>query len=81
MAEYINRNELVENLDRFAPEHLTPLIKTLIEKQPTAEVVEIGSCDGCNNIAFRYPYASMFPCCSCVRANRKDYYERGKNDD
>lgn len=41
MAEYINRNELVENLEKFAPEHLTPLIRTLIEKQPTADVVEV----------------------------------------
>jgi hypothetical protein len=41
LAEYINRNELVENLEKFAPEHLTPLIKTLIEKQPTADVVEV----------------------------------------
>ena len=38
---YINKAELVENLDRFAPEHLTPLIRTLIEKQPTADVVEV----------------------------------------
>ena len=41
MAEYINRNELVKNLDRFAPEHLTPLIRQLIEKQPTADVEEV----------------------------------------
>ena len=41
MAEYINRNELVGNLDRFAAEHFTPLIRTLIEKQPTADVVEV----------------------------------------
>ena len=38
---YINRAELVGNLDRFAPEHLTPLIRTLIEKQPTADVVSV----------------------------------------
>ena len=31
-------------------------------------------CDGCCNIAFRYPYASMYPCISCVRANQRDYY-------
>jgi hypothetical protein len=34
----------------------------------------IGSCEGCANIAFRYPYASMYPCNNCTRANRKDYY-------
>jgi hypothetical protein len=31
-------------------------------------------CDGCCNIAFRYPYASMYPCISCVRAHQCDYY-------
>jgi hypothetical protein len=31
-------------------------------------------CDGCCNIAFRYPCASMYPCISCVRANQRDYY-------
>ena len=44
---YINKAELVENLDRFAPEHLTPLIRTLIEKQPTADVVEVVRCKDC----------------------------------
>ena len=33
-----------------------------------------GSCEGCQHIAFRYPYASMYPCNNCVRANQKDYY-------
>lgn len=32
------------------------------------------SCEGCSHIAFRYPYASMFPCNACLRANSKDYY-------
>lgn len=31
-------------------------------------------CDDCCNIAFRYPYASMYPCISCIRAHQKDYY-------
>ena len=44
---YINRKELIENLEKFAPEHLTPLIKNLIEKQPTAEVVEVVRCKDC----------------------------------
>ena len=41
MAEYINRDELVENLKKFAPEHYTDLINQLITKQPTADVVEV----------------------------------------
>ena len=32
------------------------------------------TCEGYCNIAFRYPYASMYPCINCVRANQKDYY-------
>lgn len=34
----------------------------------------IKTCEGCKHIAFRYPYASMYPCNNCVRANSKDYY-------
>ena len=49
--ELKNRNELVENLDRFAPEHLTPLIRTLIEKQPTADVVKVVRCKDCDRSA------------------------------
>ena len=32
------------------------------------------SCEGCKHIGFRYPFASMYPCNNCVRANSKDYY-------
>ena len=41
MAEYINRAELISNLKEFANEQLTPLIESLIKKQPTADVVEV----------------------------------------
>ena len=47
MAEYINREDLLNNLKQFAPEHLTPLIVSLIEKQPTADVVEVVRCKDC----------------------------------
>ena len=40
MAEYINRAELISNLKEFANEQLTTLIENLIQKQPTADVVE-----------------------------------------
>ena len=33
-----------------------------------------GGCEGCSHIAFRYPYASMFPCNNCIRADMNDYY-------
>ena len=41
MSKYIEREDLLKNLKQFAPEHLTPLIVSLIEKQPTADVVEV----------------------------------------
>ena len=49
MAEYINRAELIENLNKFAPEHYNALINHLITKQPTADVVEVTRCKNCNN--------------------------------
>ena len=41
MAEYIEREALMRNLKQFAPEQLTPLIESLIQKQPAADVVEV----------------------------------------
>ncbi len=38
---YIEQEELLNNLKRFAPEHLTPLIVNLVKKQPAADVVEV----------------------------------------
>ena len=49
MSRYIDREDLLKNLKRFAPEHLTPLIVSLIEKQPTADVVEVVSCKDCKH--------------------------------
>lgn len=37
---YIDRDDLVRNLDKFAPEHYNALINMLIMKQPAADVVE-----------------------------------------
>ena len=45
--EYIERNEFIENLNRFAPEHYNALINLLITKQPTADVVEVVRCKDC----------------------------------
>ena len=41
MAEYIEREALMRNLKHFAPEQLTPLIESLIQKQPAADVAEV----------------------------------------
>ena len=51
MAEYIDRNELIENLNKFAPEHYSALINQLIIKQPTADVVEVVRCKDCDRSA------------------------------
>ena len=47
MAEYIEREALMRNLKHFAPEQLTPLVESLIQKQPTADVVEVIRCKDC----------------------------------
>lgn len=41
MSIYIDREDLLKNLKQFAPEYLKPLIISLIEKQPTADVAEV----------------------------------------
>lgn len=41
MAEYIEREALIDDLNHFAPEHYNALINMLIEKQPAADVVEV----------------------------------------
>ena len=49
MAEYIDRESLISNLKEFANEQLTPLIENLIQKQPTADVVEVVRCCDCEH--------------------------------
>jgi hypothetical protein len=38
---YVDRDDLVRNLDKFAPEHYSALINMLIMKQPAADVAEV----------------------------------------
>ena len=47
MPEYIEREALMRNLKHFAPEQLTPLVKSLIQKQPAEDVVEVVRCKDC----------------------------------
>ena len=47
MSRYIDREDLLTNLKQFAPEYLKPFIVSLIEKQPTADVVEVVRCKDC----------------------------------
>ena len=52
MSEYIEREALMRNLKQFAPEQLTPLIKSLIQKQPAEDVVEVVRCKDCKHLMF-----------------------------
>ena len=52
MAEYIEREAVMRNLKHFAPEQLTPLIKSLIQKQPAEDVVEVVRCKDCKHLMF-----------------------------
>lgn len=47
MSEYIEREALMRNLKQFAPEQLTPLIESLVQKQPAEDVVEVVRCKDC----------------------------------
>ena len=49
MTEYIKREALMRNLKQFAPEQLTPLIESLVQKQPAEDVVEVVRCKDCKN--------------------------------
>ncbi|MGN0595761.1 MAG: hypothetical protein ACI4J1_00325 [Ruminiclostridium sp.] len=60
--EYIERNELIKNLNYFAPEHYSDLISDLIMKQPTADAAPVRHghwitkmfytyCSACDNLA------------------------------
>lgn len=47
MAEYIKRESLIENLNKFAPEQYNALVDMIIRKQPVADVVEVVRCKDC----------------------------------
>lgn len=47
--EYIERNELIDTLKRFAPEHYSTLINMLILKHPTSDMVEVVRCKDCKH--------------------------------
>ena len=62
MAEYIDREELIENLNKFAPEYYNALINQLITKQPTADVEENEDCEQCIHFG---KHATEYPCSHC----------------
>ena len=58
--DYICRQELIENLNRFAPEHYSVLVNNLIIKQPSAKVKEVVYCKN-----LRAEFNSLFECSAC----------------
>lgn len=47
MSEYIDREALIENLNKYALEHYSVLINELICKQPAADVAPVVRCKDC----------------------------------
>ena len=60
MAEYIEREALMRNLKQFAPEQLTPLIESLIQKQPAEDVVEVVRCKDCKNYDDKFGIDTLY---------------------
>ena len=52
--EYIERNDLIKNLNYFAPEHYSVLVNDLIMKQPTIDVTEVVRCRDCKYYDKKY---------------------------
>lgn len=83
MPEYIDREALIHNLKQFSLEQLTPLIESLIQKQPTADVVEVVRCKDC---AFSREfkiwekesgYEGLLKCeCNIFRNNRRVVFDK-----
>ena len=79
MAEYIDRAELISNLKEFANEQLTPLIENLIQKQPTADVVEVVRCKDCKywhqktGYCLKHSYFKDADGMSCSPADSRDF--------
>lgn len=49
MAEYIDRNELIKNLNKFAPEQYSALVNMIITKQPAVDVGKVVRCKDCKH--------------------------------
>ena len=73
MAEYINRAELIENLNKFAPEHYNALINQLITKQPTADVVKVVRCKDCNRCYEKRTKRNNQLMRFCIRMDGNEY--------
>lgn len=65
MSDYIDRQELIENLKKFAPEHYTGLIDDLIRKQPAADVRPIVRGEWENEPVYDDPLTPYSTCKNC----------------
>lgn len=83
MAEYIDRADLIKNLNKFAPEHYTALVNQLITKQPTADVVEVVRCKDCKY--WNNGYCEGIPFCgddaSYIETQETDFCSYGERKD
>ena len=52
--EYIERNDLIKNLNYFAPEHYSVFVNDLIMKQPTIDAAEVVRCRDCKYYDKKY---------------------------
>ena len=75
MAEYIEREALIDNLNHFAPEHYNALINMLIEKQPAADVVEVVRCKDCK---WRNTGGCIYNCVNAVPREDYDFCSDGE---
>ena len=76
MAEYINRAELIENLNKFATEHYNALINQIITKQPTADVQEVRHGKWISNNLGGYKWA--YYCSECGWIDDYPFNDRHK---
>ena len=48
MKEYIEKGELLKDVEKFVPEDTIPLVRKVVEKQtPSEDVVEVVRCKDC----------------------------------
>ena len=79
MADFIDRNDLLKNLNKFAPECYNALVDNLIRKQPTADVVEVVRCKDCKHWKNRKEVAGNIICSVvCMKIHTESYCSYGE---
>lgn len=78
MKRYIDAEELINNLNEFAPESFNALINSLILKQPTADVQEVKHGKWEKAMPRRKGRNATYRC-SCCGQLRSSYYNDVQN--